>query len=66
MERLLATMKNRRYVQLIRDLVFEDREPEEVAGRMGITVANLYNIKRRALTDLSRAAMSDREKYENG
>ena len=65
-ERLLATMKNRRYVQLIRDLVFEDREPEEVAGRMGITVANLYNIKRRALTDLSRAAMSDREKYENG
>ena len=59
-------MKNRRYVQLIRDLVFEDREPEEVAGRMGITVANLYNIKRRALTDLSRAAMSDREKYENG
>lgn len=65
LERLFRLMNNQRYVMVIRALVLEDREPEQVARFMGITVANLYNIKKRALAALAKVAIKDRKKYEN-
>lgn len=64
-ERLLALMRNERYVTVLRLLVLEEREPEEVALQLGISVANLYNIKRRAMLQLIEVAHSDVSKYKN-
>ena len=50
---------------LIRELVLKEVEPEFLALSMGITVANLYNIKKRALAALAHLAMNDKKKYEN-
>lgn len=63
MERLFDNMPNKRYVHVIRRLVLEDCEPEQLAEEMNITVANLYNIKRRAILQLTRAALNDIKKY---
>lgn len=65
LERLFEQMHNDRYVMVIRALVLEDREPEHIAKFMGITVANLYNIKKRALTSLAKVAIRERNKYGN-
>ena len=65
MERLFTLMSNERYVSVIRALVLEDREPEQIARFMGVTVANLYNIKKRALAALAKVAINERRKYEN-
>ena len=43
-----------RYRYIIQKLVLEDREPQKIANGMGITVDNLYNIKRRALLQLEK------------
>ncbi len=64
LERLFRLMNNERYVMVIRTLVIEDKEPEHLARFMGITVANLYNIKKRALAALARVAIKERNKYE--
>ncbi len=64
LERLFRQMDNERYVAVIRALVLEDREPAQIARFMGITVANLYNIKKRALDSLARIAMAEKGKYE--
>ena len=48
-ERLFESMPTKRYVYVIRRLILEDCEPEELAREMNITTANLYNIKRRAM-----------------
>ncbi len=58
-ERLFSNMPNKRYVHVIRRLVLEDWEPEQLAREMNITTANLYNIKRRAMAQLTRAAIND-------
>lgn len=65
LERLFALMSNERYVMVIRALVLEGCEPEQLARFMGVTVANLYNIKKRALTALAKVAIDERRKYEN-
>lgn len=62
-ERLFDHMPNKRYVEVIRRLVLEDCEPEQLAAEMGITTANLYNIKRRAMAQLTRAALIDIKAY---
>ncbi len=49
---LLKQMPNERYRNVIQSLFFEDIEPERLANRMGITIDNLYNLKRRALQQL--------------
>ena len=41
----------------------EDWEPEQLAKDMNITTANLYNIKRRAVAQLTRAALNDIKEY---
>ena len=65
LERLFDLMSNKRYVMVIRELVLKEVEPEFLALSMGITVANLYNIKKRALAALAHLAMNDKKKYEN-
>lgn len=62
-ERFFDNMSNKRYVSVIRCLILEDREPEQLAKEMNITTANLYNIKRRAMTQLTRSALIDIKKY---
>lgn len=64
-ERLLEAMHNTRYVMVIRELCLSEREPAEVADEMGITVANLYNIKKRALAALTKVALKDIKHYAN-
>jgi len=55
--RLLALMENQRYADVIRHLILQDEEPEKYAVSIGVTVDNLYNIKRRAIAALSRIAI---------
>lgn len=63
MERLFDDMPNKRYVHVIRRLILEDWEPEQLAQEMNITTANLYNIKRRAMAQLTRVALNDIKEY---
>lgn len=56
-ERLLDMMENQRYADVLRHLVLQDEEPEEYAESIGVTVSNLYNIKRRAIAALTRIAL---------
>ena len=62
-ERLFDNMSNKRYVHVIRCLILEDWEPEQLAQEMNITTANLYNIKRRAMAQLTRVALNDIKEY---
>ena len=63
MERLFDNMPNKRYVYVIRRLLLEDWEPDQLAKDMNITTANLYNIKRRAVAQLTCAALNDIKEY---
>ena len=64
LERLFDKMKTKRYVYAIRKLLLEDWEPERLAKEMMITTANLYNIKLRAMAQLTRVALNDIKEYE--
>ena len=63
MERLFNNMPSKRYVYVIRRLILEDWGYEDLAKDMNITTANLYNIKRRAMAQLTRAAFKDINEY---
>ena len=63
LERLFEAMPTKRYVHVIRRLILEDWEPEQLAAEMNITTANLYNIKRRAIAQLTRTALNDIKEY---
>ena len=63
LERLFGLMPNKRYVMVIKRLILEDEEPERLASEMNINVANLYNIKRRAMAQLARVALKDIQEY---
>ena len=63
LERLFEAMPTKRYVYVIRRLILEDCEPEQLAKEMNITTANLYNIRRRAMAQLTRAALNDIKEY---
>ena len=62
--RLFSLMPTPRYVFVIQRLVFDDQEPEQLAKEMGITVENLYNIKRRAMAQLTQVALDDIKNYK--
>lgn len=64
LETLLRQMKNQRYAKVIRLLVLEEQSPEEVASLLAVSVANLYNIKRRAILALTEVALKDKKHYE--
>ena len=63
LERLFEAMPTKRYVHVLRRLIIEDQNPEQLAQEMNITTANLYNIKRRAMAQLTRVALSDIKEY---
>lgn len=63
LERLFRLMPTQRYVYVIRKLILEDWEPEQLAQEMNITTANLYNIKRRAMAQLTNVALNDIKEY---
>lgn len=63
LERLFKAMPTKRYVYVIRRLVLDDCNPEQLAQEMNITTANLYNIKRRAMAQLTQAALNDKKEY---
>lgn len=56
--KLLQLMGNHRYADAIRNLVLNDMAPEQYARRIGVTVDNLYNIKKRAMTALTHIAIN--------
>lgn len=59
-ETLLGEMSNERYATVIRRLIIEDATPEDVAQEMGVTIDNLYNIKKRAIKALTLIAIGIR------
>lgn len=63
LECLFSMMKNKRYVYVIRRLMIDNIEPATLAHSMNITTANLYNLKRRAMFDLSQVAIKEKEIY---
>lgn len=64
LEALLQQMKNERYAWVVRRLMIEDASPTDVAAELHVTVDNLYNIKRRAMTALTHVALKDKMHYE--
>ena len=65
-EQLFNLMQNKRYVYVIKRLVLEGVEPEDVAFELETNVNNIYNIKKRALDALTKVALKEIEKYEKG
>ena len=63
LKRLLAALPNRRYAFVLEKLIIEDMAPEKLADEMGVTVTNLYNIKKRAIEQLTQVALSDIKHY---
>lgn len=63
LERLFKQMPTPRYANVIKMLLIEDWEPIKLADKMGITTANLYNIKLRAMVQLTRIALNDIKEY---
>ena len=57
LNRMLEMIDNKRYAETIRRLILEDMAPEKYAAEIGVTVDNLYNIKKRAMTALTRIAV---------
>lgn len=55
-EALLELMENPRYADVIRHLILADEDPRRYADSIGVTIDNLYNIKRRAMAALARIA----------
>ena len=45
--------------EILTALILHDEEPQQVADRYGVTVDNLYNIKRRALAKLIQKHLKD-------
>lgn len=48
-EQTLSRMTNERYVSVIRLLIIEGRETEDVAKMLNTTIQNIYNLKHRAI-----------------
>lgn len=63
-ERLLEAMPNQRYAEVIRRLILDDCDPDSLAEEMNIKTTNLYNIKRRAILQLTEIALKDIRQYE--
>ncbi len=58
-ENLINRLSNERYRFVIQRCIIEDKDPQEIAYEMGITVANLYNIKTRAIKELTLIARKE-------
>lgn len=56
---IISRIDNPRYRLVLYKLMLEDAAPEAVAKQMGVTVANLYNIKKRAMSAFLTIAKQD-------
>lgn len=63
LKRLLQSMHNKRYAMVVERLIIDDAEPETLASEMGITTVNLYNLKKRAIRQLTITALNDIHYY---
>lgn len=63
MRRLLGMMRNLRYRMVLERLLIDDMSYEELAKRMETSVANLYNIKKRAMAEFVAIVLRE---YGNG
>lgn len=59
LKRLLNAMPNERYAFVIHKLIIDDVSTDALASEMGITTDNLYNIKQRAIRQLTEVALKD-------
>jgi len=50
---MLYKMPNARYRELLRDFFIQDMEPEAIAKKMNVTLANFYNLKHRAIQQIA-------------
>ena len=57
---LLSNMKNERNRYVLEKLFIEAYDYDELAKMMGISKANLYNIRKRAVDELSQIALRDK------
>lgn len=57
---LLSQMKNDRYRYLVEKLYIEGYDYDELALMLGTSKANLYNIRKRALDELTHIALNDK------
>ena len=55
----LKMLEPERDREILTALIIDDEEPQDVAKRYGVTVDNLYNIKRRALAKLIQKHLKD-------
>lgn len=63
LKQLLKHINNNRFVHALQRLIIDDAPPQTVADEMNITVDNLYNIKKRAITALTQVALNDIKHY---
>lgn len=59
LKEMISRIENPRYRLVLHKLLLEDMAPEVVARQMGITTANLYNIKKRAMNAFLDIAKQD-------
>ena len=62
-EALLGKMKNERQAYVIRRHLIDEIDEPTLAMELGIKVSNLYNIKKRAMTALTKVALTDIQQY---
>ena len=65
LERAFSLMPNKRSVYALRRLVLQDADPADVAKELGVTVGNLYNIKKRAITELTDIVLKEAKKVDD-
>lgn len=63
LKKLFSMMPIKRYVFVIRRLILDGCEEDELAEEMKIKKSNLYNIKKRAMAQLTRVALDDINEY---
>ena len=64
-KRLLHVMTNRRFAYVLKRLIVEQEDPKIVAEELNVTVANLYNIKKRAIISLTTILLNENQSNGN-
>ena len=62
-DNLLCQMPNKRQAYVIRRHLIEGVDEPTLAKEMGIKVSNLYNTKKRAMSALTKIALTDIHRY---
>lgn len=64
-KRLLHVMTNRRFAYVLKRLIVEQEDPKIVAEELNVTIANLYNIKKRAIASLTTILLNENQSNGN-